>query len=245
MKTIGERIRYLRHCTPDTTSGGTLTGAKLASDLGITQAYQSAIECGKRIPSYRLIFKYAEYFNVSPTFLTGGMPIPSEREAAPDRGESPTIFVPFIHNRTISNDNLLWPDAPNTKTSNIGLNMESYPDIETEYFPIWDTELAQSGYKSELRAMRAEGDSMEPQVHDRDIIIFRNYGPITPGYMYVVRLNGMALVKGLIFGEKDKPRVLRSTNRAFPDIVVGSGQRLSILGPVLRIYTVRRAKSII
>lgn len=238
METIGERIRRLRHNTRDQLSGQILTGTELAAEVGITQAYQSAIECNKRRPSRKLILKYAEYFNVSLDYLMGYTNSPFGTGPGSACEESPTIFVPFIYNK-----NVVISDDDDKETSE-DLNKD-VSRSKLELFPIWDHELARSGYADSLRAMRAEGDSMEPQVHHGDVVIYRRGGYDAPGIMYVVRLDGRLFVKGLVYGGKDKPPVMRSTNKAFPDIVVSDGQEFKILGPVIRICSVRRPKPII
>ncbi|MEG1575024.1 MAG: LexA family transcriptional regulator [Bacteroidales bacterium] len=112
-------------------------------------------------------------------------------------------------------------------------------------YPIFDGKLSALYSEESLTCMDVEGDSMEPQIHDGDVVIFDHCQDWIPGGIYVVCLEGRMLVKGLIDNGRDNPPILRSSNKEYPDIIIREEQFFIIYGRVLKILTDRAPKPII
>lgn len=64
MRLMSERLRALRYSKQ-------LSQLKLANDFGTTQASMNRYEHNQSEPSYEMLLKYADYFNVSMDYLFG------------------------------------------------------------------------------------------------------------------------------------------------------------------------------
>lgn len=84
-----------------------------------------------------------------------------------------------------------------------------------------------------LSIIRVVGASMEPTLQDGDdILVDRNAGAVRPGAIYVLRLDGMLMVKRLVRVGRE-PLVIRSDNDAYPDIGDYDPSALDVIGRVL------------
>lgn len=116
---------------------------------------------------------------------------------------------------------------------------------EVGKYPVFDGQLAALYSNDGLLSMIVDGDSMEPQIHDGDVIIFDHDSNWVSGCIYVVCLDGRMLVKGLIKENGDDAPLLRSSNKEYSDIHIKQGQGFTVYGRVLKIDTTRRPKPII
>ncbi len=110
-------------------------------------------------------------------------------------------------------------------------------DVEWERiddFPLFDGEIAALYSNNGLLSMYVEGDSMEPQVHDGDLVVFKKTTEWVSGNVMVVCLDGRLLVKGVVRGPKGDT-ILRSTNKNYRDIEIGEESFFLVYGRVLRI----------
>jgi transcriptional regulator with XRE-family HTH domain len=85
--------------------------------------------------------------------------------------------------------------------------------------------------------IRAEGDSMEPHIHDGDQVLFAKSPDIEiqSGDFAILMWNGRTLIRGVIFPDT-KEVILRPTNDTYKDINTWRGdERLCVLGKVLGI----------
>ena len=114
-----------------------------------------------------------------------------------------------------------------------------------EHVPIADGELAALYSADSLLGMYVEGDSMEPQIHDGDMVIFNRDASWVSGNIMVVCLDGRLLVKGLIANGQGRPPILRSMNPAYKDIKITEESFFLVYGRVLRIARITRPKPII
>ena len=78
-----------------------------------------------------------------------------------------------------------------------------------------------------------------------DVVIFNHDPDWVSGNIYVVCHNGLLLVKGLISDGFDKPPILRSTNKEYPDIKIKEDDFFLVYGRVLKIDTTRKPKPVI
>jgi len=107
---INKRIKSLRK-----ESGH--TQQQLAEKLGIKNQTVSCYESGEREPSYEIILKLADYFNVSVDYLLGRTDV-----------KTPNIDMIAIHKQTGLSEEAIktlkenyenWPDNTFTKTLNV------------------------------------------------------------------------------------------------------------------------------
>ena len=135
----------------------------VAAAIGVDRTTYVKYERGTSEPSYNILSKLAEYFNVSVDYLLG-------RQATMD---SPTPSVPGSK----------W--IPVLGAVAAGVPIEAIEDIE-DYEEI-SPEMAASG---DYFALRVEGDSMEPKISNGDVVIVRRQCDCETGDMAVVLVNG-------------------------------------------------------
>ena len=135
----------------------------VAAAIGVDRTTYVKYERGTSEPSYNILSKLAEYFNVSVDYLLG-------RQATMD---SPTPSVPGSK----------W--IPVLGAVAAGVPIEAIEDIE-DYEEI-SPEMAASG---DYFALRIKGDSMEPRIHTGDVVIVRRQSDCETGDMAVVLVNG-------------------------------------------------------
>ena len=127
-------------------------------------------------------------------------------------------------------------------------NNYGYSDLEwtvVDTIPLADGEIAAFYSADNLLSMYVEGDSMEPQIHDGDLVVFNMTQEWVSGNIMVVCLDGRLLVKGLIYDGEGKPPILRSTNKEYPDIHVNENSFFVVYGRVLRIVRMSKPKPVL
>lgn len=217
-----------------------LTQKEWADKLGVSDITVSKWETGKQVPRNEMFEKIGLF----------GMAKPSEPviDIPPETQEEASIRH---NNRRIAgvNDLLMVPMiSPEVRVSAGCGNDYSNSNLEfTEVgkYPVFDGQLAALYSNDGLLSMIVDGDSMEPQIHDGDVIIFDHDSNWVSGCIYVVCLDGRMLVKGLIKENGDDAPLLRSSNKEYSDIHIKQGQGFTVYGRVLKIDTTRRPKPII
>ena len=245
-----------------------MTQAELAEKLGISPQAVQRWEAGKSSPSAERIPVLAKCFGVASEFLaekakvhikTGHnenekkAPFPKE-----ERGEimnrrtstqKETLSAePNISEQRLNMKNVIWIPviSPILKCSaGDGNNYENSDvawDIVSKY-PLFDGPLSALYNDECLSGMYAEGDSMEPQIHDGDLVVFVHDETWIPGNIAIVRLDGKLFVKGILKGKNGY--ILRSQNKNYADIEVHDGDDFSVVGRVVKIITDRNPKPIL
>ena len=188
--------------------------------------------------------KLAELLHTSVAYLMGETDDPEVQEPVTNN----TIKIPANGGKVIHSDKLLMIPhiSPEVKVS--AGNGNAYEDIQwnvIDRYPVFDGPLSAIYGDDDLTCITVEGDSMEPQIHDGDVVIFNHDPDWVSGNIYVVCHNGLLLVKGLISDGFDKPPILRSTNKEYPDIKIKEDDFFLIYGRVLKIDTTRKPKPVI
>jgi SOS-response transcriptional repressor LexA len=80
---------------------------------------------------------------------------------------------------------------------------------------------------------RMHGNSMEPRIHDGDLILVDYSKEPLSGDTVIALVNGAAVVKK--FMRQDEQIVLKATNQEYPDIEIKEIDQFQIAGVVLRI----------
>lgn len=138
--------------------------------------------------------------------------------------------------------------SPEIRPSAGSGNNYGYSDLEwtvVDTIPLADGEIAAYYSADNLLSMYVDGDSMEPQIHDGDLVVFNLTQEWVSGNIMVVCLDGRLLVKGLIYNGEGKPPILRSTNKDYPDIHVSENSFFVVYGRVLRIVRMSRPKPVL
>ena len=236
-----ERIRLARN------SKG-YTGQELAEIIGISQTSVSSYERGIKKPSFVTLKKISSVLGVSVDYLMGltdDTDAPSAESGSPgkiDKGMSMAHIIP--------SGNLIWIPviSPEIKPSAGNGNCYAESDLECnviEKIPLFDGELSALYSTDTLLSMYVDGDSMEPQIHHNDLVVFNHDTSWVSGNVMVVCLDGRLLVKGVVSAGQGRPPILRSTNKEYEDIQVQEDSFFVIYGRVLRIIRVSKPKSVL
>ena len=104
---------------------------------------------------------------------------------------------------------------------------------EVDRFALFDGRIAAMYSEGQIFSLYAEGDSMEPQIHDGDLVVFVRISEWVSGNIVVAYLDGRLLVKGVVKGPRGET-LLRSVNKTYEDIVIGPASLFRVLGPVVK-----------
>ncbi len=105
---------------------------------------------------------------------------------------------------------------------------------EIDRFPLFDGKIAALYSDNGLLSIYVDGDSMEPQIHDGDLVIFKRSQEWVSGNIVVVCLDGRLMVKGIVKGPEGETR-LRSLNKEYEDIIIGKASFFLVYGRALKI----------
>lgn len=231
MKTLGEKIREQREFLR-------MTQDELAEKVGLSSNTIINYEKNKRVPMSDSLSLIARALKTKVSYLLGedDVPVNVKEETINGgkvRGEKQLLMIPRISSEY----------RVSAGTGN------AYESIELDVigkYPLFDGPLSAIYDEDALTCISVEGDSMEPQIHDGDIVIFNHNPDWVPGNIYVVCLEGKMLVKGLIDDGRGNPPILRSSNKEYyGDIKVRDDQFFLIYGRVVKIITERGPKPII
>ena len=186
---------------------------QLARNLGINQTAVSQWETGRTLPSADLIYKMAEYFNVSTDYLLGRTPYKRptdnpnlvwgygtlDRELTPDELEQVKAYVDGVVNRLSAAEIKKQETSPAENVSKrkagikipvLGRVAAGVPIMAVEevlgYEEI-EEKLASTG---DFFGLQIKGNSMEPRISDGDVVIVRKQNDIESGDIAIVLVNG-------------------------------------------------------
>lgn len=137
----------------------------LAKKLNVTQSAISQWENGRTMPDNFLLAKLAELYETSIDYLL-------------DNTDNPAPIASLEHKKGIK--------IPVLGRIQAGIPVEAVEDIlDYEEIP---AELVQSG--AEFFALQVRGDSMEPVLKEKDVVIVQRQADVENGEMAVVLVNG-------------------------------------------------------
>lgn len=174
MSITGERLRKLRE------EAGK-TRAEMAKDIGLSVSAISNYENNIRIPKNEIMEMITDYFNVDTDYVLGRSDVKNSigydgvYKAGVRDGKEEMIKDSFKINPVPIYDPISCGD---------GTWIE---DIPTDYIGIPNA-LTNSG--NSYFSNPAEGDSMEPKIHNGDYVIFRRTDQIESGKIGSFALNG-------------------------------------------------------
>lgn len=240
MKGFGERLREIREKQG-------ITSNELCSLLNVASGTVSRWEAGKREPGIETINALASALNTSVAYLMGETDDPTPPQAS--RAGTPGADLQSNARLIPLEDMIMVPMvSPEIKVcagdgNSYGVDVPELEFIGT--WPVFDPELSALYSEKSLSCMTVEGDSMEPQIHDGDIVVFNHKSDWVSGNIMVVCLDGRLMVKGMVSQGEGKPPILRSTNRDYMDIQVNEDSFFLVYGRVLRIIRVSNPKPVI
>ena len=223
--TIGQRIRTARKAKK-------LSQEELAEILNISRPTVSAWENDVFKPSVNNIMLLSEALGVSNSYLI--------EEISQQTREGTIKKEPYMYGSSV-NSNIIWIPLVSPE---INVGKEYFKPAKEEYFPILDEEILKQYGSDNLLGLYAEGDSMEPQISDGDIVIFCKTPEWTPGNIMVVSLCQHLMVKGMVNGPHGQI-LLRSQNKDYRDIEITKDSCFEIYGKVIKIIRYRKPKSVI
>ena len=198
-----------------------ISQAELAKFLDVAQQTVASWEREKSSPNYDLLQKLADFFHVSTDYLLG-------HESNSTYSKQINAKFPFI---VLPKDKNYIPVLGSVKC---GLNAPTDEHIE-EYIGI------DNKYRAdEMIGFYAEGDSMEPEIHDGDICLVHLQEEVPDGALAVVVIcDGVDDAEGTIkrIHKSDGTIVLQATNPAYPPRVFtgAAANSVHIVGRVVEI----------
>jgi len=191
---FGERVRNSR---------GGISQKVFAEKIGTTQGNVSKIERGM-MPDGNILLRIARYGRTSVEYLlTGKGPI-----RASVVGHSEKNLPPGVS---------LIKKVKGAGSAGHGLKADDTVDIQLAFRDDW---LEQFGGPEKLFAMYIEGDSMEPTLRDKDVVVVdKNIREISPGGgIYSLTWQGRRMVKRLQLNPKTKLVKIKSDNTNYDDL---------------------------
>lgn len=255
---VGERIRAFRK------SRG-WSGQELAKRINVAQTMISKYETGKKRPGFDTLTNLSKVSGYTVDYFLGLIDNPERPTTENNNSMAATTVGKTNENNDmrehktdpgmsikniIPSSNLVWIPviSPEVRPS-AGLgNNYANSDLGWEIIdriPLFDGGLSALYSSDALVSMYVDGDSMEPQIHHGDLVVFNRCIDWVSGNIMVVCLDGRLMVKGLISKGGNKFPILRSTNKEYDDIQVDEDSFFVVYGRVLRIIRVSDPKPVI
>ena len=231
---LGKRIKIARE------KAG-LVQADFAREFGVSIITVSRWETGAQAPNDKTKRRIAEITKTTLAYLLSETDDPSSqldnRALAGLNTPKKEMHAESLQGRMLGLESLtLIPViSPEVKVSaGAGNCCEEIIWEEIDRFPLFDGKIAALYSDNGLLSIYVEGDSMEPQIHDGDLVIFKKSHEWMSGNIVVVCLDGRLMVKGIVKGPEGETR-LRSLNKVYEDIIIGKASFFLVYGRVLKI----------
>lgn len=229
MSTLSERLKQARIAAG-------LSQAELARQLGAGQSTIASIENGRNQSSGRLV-EIAQLLKVDPTWLASGQE--PRRVASPPSPASLDPDQQIVVWETLSDlppdENRAWIDRYDLMCS-AGTGLIQWEIRQKQALPFTLDFFKAIGSKPEhCRLASARGNSMEPFLFDRDMIMIDiSKTAVRDGNIYAVRFEDETLVKQL-FKQAGGALMLHSYNARYPDRIVPASDDTSfeVIGQVI------------
>lgn len=227
---LGERIRALRK------SRG-ITQDKIAEMIGgrCNRVTISRWESGKFTPNGEVLAKLSTILGTTTDYLMG---LSDDPDGVVRGTLTPEPNAHFLDPRSYMTIPLISTQVK--ASAGAGTLCEGVDWIKEGELIVQDGQSAAFYSSKSVLAMMVEGDSMEPQIHDGEIVAFHNNpDDWSTGNVCVVYLDGKLFVKGIVYGP-GRQLVLRSQNPAYKDIPIMPDSDFRICGRVLDIIPPHR-----
>lgn len=193
MANFGSILKNLR------TSRG-ITQGELATMLDVSRSTVGMYETGGREPDFETMEAIADIFNVDMDYLMGRTQVERKHPISPPRKEIPPGFQPMPAMVEVPLVGRIACGSPITAEENIE-RMVCVPAKWRATF-----------------TLTCEGSSMEPKIHDGDLVAIRSQPTVENGEVAAVRIDGEATLKHVYL--HDSFIELRPENPAFNSIIL-------------------------
>jgi transcriptional regulator len=208
-----------------------MTQGQLAEALEISPSAIGMYEQGRRKPSYELLERISDYFNVDMDYLMGRSDVRNKYQAGlkydwedklKENGRTEKSNITFL------GDESTFIYIPLYESISAGYGSDSAEFIEM--IPLYG--LKKNG--TDYFAVKVKGYSMEPKISDGAIIIIKKDTTIENGEIGAFYLNGESFVKQKRVA--NGRTILHSYNNAFSDIVINEYDDFKEYGKVVGDY---------
>ena len=193
MANFGSILKNLR------TSRG-ITQGELAAMLDVSRSTVGMYETGGREPDFETMEAIADIFNVDMDYLMGRTQVERKHPITPPAQEIPPGFQPMPAMTEVPLVGRIACGTPITAEENVE-RMVCVPAKWRATF-----------------TLTCEGSSMEPKIHDGDLVAIRSQPTVENGEVAAVRIDGEATLKRVYLHESFIE--LRAENPAFESIIL-------------------------
>lgn len=209
---IAERIKIIR---------GDIPQEEFAKLMGIHKSSIGRYERGDSVPDMDFASKICSCFGISTSWLlfgTGEMKLSSEGEKCSASLEEFTAVPKVAAQLAAGGGSFITSD-----------DVVEYFDFRTDW-------LRTKGSIKDMVLMDVSGDSMEPEIHDRDMVLIdQSKRNLMPGRIFAIGIEDAIYVKYL--DTQPGKIILRSENEKYSDIIIDTSEDLEnqirIIGRVL------------
>ena len=177
-----------------------ITQGELATMLDVSRSTVGMYETGGREPDFETMEAIADIFNVDMDYLMGRTQVERKHPISPPRKEIPPGFQPMPAMVEVPLVGRIACGKPITAEENIE-RMVCVPAKWRATF-----------------TLTCEGSSMEPKIHDGDLVAIRSQPTVENGEVAAVRIDGEATLKRVYLHESFIE--LRAENPAYTSIIL-------------------------
>ena len=193
MANFGSILRNLR-ISRDITQG------ELAAKLGVSRSTVGMYETGAREPDFEAMEAIADTFNVDMDYLMGRSQVERKNPITPLEDEIPPGFQPMPDMDVVPLVGRIACGTPITAEENV----ERMVCVPSKWHATF--------------TLTCEGSSMEPKIHDGDLVAIRSQPTVENGEVAAVRIEGEATLKRVYLHSNFIE--LRAENPAFESIIL-------------------------
>lgn len=177
-----------------------ITQGELAAKLGISRSAVGMYETGGREPDFEMMEAIADIFNVDMDYLMGRSQVERKHPITPPNSEIPPGFLPMPEMDIVPLVGRIACGTPITAEENI----ERMVCVPSKWHATF--------------TLTCEGTSMEPRIHDGDLVAIRSQPTVENGEVAAVRIDGEATLKRVYLHQGFIE--LRAENPAFESIIL-------------------------
>lgn len=177
-----------------------ITQGELAAKLGISRSAVGMYETGGREPDFEMMEAIADIFNVDMDYLMGRSQVERKHPITPPNSEIPPGFQPMPEMDIVPLVDRIACGTPITAEENI----ERMVCVPSKWHATF--------------TLTCEGTSMEPRIHDGDLVAIRSQPTVENGEVAAVRIDGEATLKRVYLHQGFIE--LRAENPAFESIIL-------------------------
>lgn len=177
-----------------------ITQSELAAKLGVSRSTVGMYETGAREPDFEAMEAIADTFNVDMDYLMGRSQVERKNPITSPEGEIPPGFQPLPAMTEVPLVGRIACGTPITAEENV----ERMVCVPSKWHATF--------------TLTCEGTSMEPKIHDGDLVAIRSQPTVENGEVAAVRIEGEPTLKRVYLHSNFIE--LRAENPAFESIIL-------------------------